>query len=299
MDYPKSVPSAGLVNGRFVDENPLTGAPGSLIPASWGNGVTQEVINVIQAAGLTPSEQQNNQLLTALQSSGLFTTAAQFDSDKSVATTEFVRRSGLQYSGFAAYATSTALTLAHIGGAVSFSSATPISATLPGTSGIMHGATLTLINVGAGVVTVSTASAADTIGASSAALGPIELGRGETAQFIKLDNQWRLIGGTVLLKYTSLFSGQLGNPGYQKYASGNIDQWGSGTTDANGEVFVTFPISFPNAFASVVANHAGGDGAMVIMVAGTATRQGVRLKVRDYSGHVAAGWGVTYFAKGY
>lgn len=36
MDYPNSVPSAGLVDGKFVDENPITGAPGSLIPASWG-----------------------------------------------------------------------------------------------------------------------------------------------------------------------------------------------------------------------------------------------------------------------
>lgn len=298
MDFPKSVPSAGLVNGRFVDEDPLKGTPGSLIPASWGNGVTQEVLNVIQAAGLMPSEQLSNQLLTALRGNGLFTTATQFDSDGSVATTEFVRRSGLQYSGFAAYATNTALTLTHIGGTVSFASTTAINVTLPSTVGIMHGATLTLINVGA-VVNVSTASSADTLGPSSSTLGPIDLGRGETAEFVKLDNQWRLIGGTVLLKYTSLFSGQLGNPGYQKYASGNIDQWGYGTTDANGEVFVTFPISFPNAFVSVVANHVGGDGAMVIMVGGTATRQGVRLKVRDYSGHVAAGWGVTYFAKGY
>ena len=56
MDYPKSVPSAGLVNGKFVDENPLTGTPGSLIPADWGNGVTQEIVNVIKAGDLTPDE---------------------------------------------------------------------------------------------------------------------------------------------------------------------------------------------------------------------------------------------------
>ncbi|WP_223529210.1 phage tail protein [Pseudomonas sp. A-RE-23] len=68
MDYPKSVPGAGLVNGKFVDENPLTGTPGSLIPAAWGNGVTQEIVNVIKAGDLTPDETQNDQLLEAIQS---------------------------------------------------------------------------------------------------------------------------------------------------------------------------------------------------------------------------------------
>ncbi|AZD59223.1 Prophage tail fiber protein [Pseudomonas chlororaphis subsp. aurantiaca] len=68
MDYPKSVPSAGLVNGRFVDENPLTGTPGSLIPADWGNGVTQELLAVITAADLTPSEANLTQLLSAIRS---------------------------------------------------------------------------------------------------------------------------------------------------------------------------------------------------------------------------------------
>ncbi|ROO38555.1 phage tail protein [Pseudomonas sp. 7SR1] len=68
MDYPKSVPSAGLVNGKFVDENPLTGTPGSLIPAAWGNGVTQEILNVINAGELTPDETRNDQLLQAIQS---------------------------------------------------------------------------------------------------------------------------------------------------------------------------------------------------------------------------------------
>ncbi|KIQ56824.1 phage tail protein, partial [Pseudomonas fluorescens] len=57
-----------MVNGKFVDENPLTGTPGSLIPAAWGNGVTQEIVNVIKAGDLTPDETQNDQLLEAIQS---------------------------------------------------------------------------------------------------------------------------------------------------------------------------------------------------------------------------------------
>lgn len=68
MDYPKSVPSVGLVGGKFVDEDPLAGTPGSLIPSQWGNGVTDELLNVITAAGLVPDELLNTQLLTALRS---------------------------------------------------------------------------------------------------------------------------------------------------------------------------------------------------------------------------------------
>ncbi|WP_236178375.1 MULTISPECIES: hypothetical protein [Pseudomonas] len=67
MDYPKSMPSSGLVDGRFADENPLTGTPGSLIPATWGNGVTEELLNVIRAAGMVPSESESDQLLKALK----------------------------------------------------------------------------------------------------------------------------------------------------------------------------------------------------------------------------------------
>ena len=66
MDYPKSMPGVGLVNGGFVDENPLAGSPGSLIPAAWGNSVTQEILNAIKAAGLTPDEAKTDQLATAI-----------------------------------------------------------------------------------------------------------------------------------------------------------------------------------------------------------------------------------------
>ena len=67
MDYPKSVPSVGLVNGKFVNEDAVAGLPGSLIPATWGNGVTDELLNVVRSAGLEPNETDATQLLQALK----------------------------------------------------------------------------------------------------------------------------------------------------------------------------------------------------------------------------------------
>lgn len=67
MDFPKSVPGVGLVGGQFVDEDPAIGRQGSLIPAAWGNAITQELLNVIQAAGLEPNEVQTDQLLEAIR----------------------------------------------------------------------------------------------------------------------------------------------------------------------------------------------------------------------------------------
>ena len=67
MDYPKSVEGVGLVDGKFVNENTGTGQPGSLIPAEWGNSVTDEILNVIKGAGLEPNETQVNQLLQAIK----------------------------------------------------------------------------------------------------------------------------------------------------------------------------------------------------------------------------------------
>lgn len=66
MDYPKSMPGVGLVNGKFIDENTTTGQVGSLIPSSWGDAVTDEILAVIQAAGLDPDEHDNTQLVQAI-----------------------------------------------------------------------------------------------------------------------------------------------------------------------------------------------------------------------------------------
>ncbi|WP_233564487.1 phage tail protein, partial [Achromobacter sp. K91] len=66
MDYPKSVPGVGLVAGKFVNEDPVAGRAGSLIPAEWGNATTDELLAVIAAAGLQPTEADNGQLFKAI-----------------------------------------------------------------------------------------------------------------------------------------------------------------------------------------------------------------------------------------
>lgn len=66
MDWPKSTPGVGLVDGQFVDEDKTTGRPGSLIPAGWGNAVTAEILGVIAEAGEAPDESNPAQLRAAV-----------------------------------------------------------------------------------------------------------------------------------------------------------------------------------------------------------------------------------------
>lgn len=67
MDYPKSTPGIGLVDGRFVDENTTTGQPGSLIPAAWANSLMAELLGLITAAGMAPDEADTTQLVKAVR----------------------------------------------------------------------------------------------------------------------------------------------------------------------------------------------------------------------------------------
>ncbi|MEW9901652.1 phage tail protein [Pseudomonas putida] len=92
MDYPKSLPNAGLVSGKFVDEDPVAGTPGSLIPADWANALMDELLGIISAAGLSPDEADHTQLVRAIQS------MASSDYKKSVrcATTGPIALSGVQ-----------------------------------------------------------------------------------------------------------------------------------------------------------------------------------------------------------
>ncbi|MGE7959090.1 gp53-like domain-containing protein [Pseudomonas sp. NPDC089530] len=254
MDYPKGVPSVGLVNGRFVDENPLAGTPGSLIPASWGNGVTQEILGVVQAAGLTPDEASNNQLLSALRSPTLFSTPPRFDVSRSVATPEFVQRALGNYSSARGIAESTQLTSADIGCSIGLGGTSAYTVTLPDVSTVPNGATISLHCRNSAQVTVASKNGAQ-ISPQGAFLDSIVMTSGENAHLVRESGVWTVYG-TASLKYSALYGAQLSTAGYQKYPSGFIEQWVLGGSDANGVMSLSLPIKFPNAILGGIADEA-------------------------------------------
>lgn len=361
-------------------------------------------------------------------------TPAQFDSSKSIPTTEFVKRRGIEYSGFTTNNASLVLSASHVGGLHSFSDAAQLTATLPPTAGVAQGATITLVSAGPGGLKI-VGSGADVVYTSTGVAGPLVLALGDTAEFIRLQDQWRLVGGSVLLrfagtmggahfvtqpqfdsgkalattefaqraqgnfagrvdigalpasltasaagcrivlaasgtltmppvasvptgtkfflfnttpgvvtiarqgadvisamsvnsmtsvtlqslstieitagngqwvvesgmsalKYAPEFGGSWAASGYQKLPSGFIDQWGTGSTDASGNIYVTFQTAFPNAARNVIAFHTGTAGIMGCVVFGSLTKSGCTLRFQNQSGAAQAGWTVYWRASG-
>lgn len=258
MDYPKSVPSVGLVNGQFADEDPIAGKPGSLIPATWGNSVTQEILNVVQAAGMTPNESSNNQLLSALRSTALFNTAPQFDSGRTAATSEFVQRAVGNYASARGISASTQLTLADVGCSVGLGGSAAYAVTLPDAAAVPSGATISLHCRNSAPVTVASKTGTQ-ISPQGAYLSSIVMNNGESANFVRESGVW-VVYGTASLKYSSSYDGLLTTPGYQKLPSGLILQWVVGASDVNGNITLSLPIRFPSFILGGIANEANPAG---------------------------------------
>jgi hypothetical protein len=99
----KAVDLFGAGKHGFKNGNLAGGIAPTEFDADWCNGMQEELLAVIEAAGLVPSGATLNQLLLALRAAGVFTTPAQFDNTTKAATTAFVRNELLGL-GNAAYA---------------------------------------------------------------------------------------------------------------------------------------------------------------------------------------------------
>ncbi|PAW50670.1 MULTISPECIES: gp53-like domain-containing protein [Pseudomonas] len=245
MDYPKSMPGVGLVNSRFVDENPITGTPGSLIPAEWGNALTEEVLTVIKAAGIEPTEGLNTQLLEALRGKKLYETPPQFDVSQKVATTEFVQRALGSLAGQTNYAGDVTLTAADVGKLSVFTG--PCTVTLPDWSSVSPGGLVRILSsTGSLTVKARNGESLSTINGVSATSLSFAGGCFVTFRRLLLGGGWGLDSGDGALKYSPMFTASLGTSGgYQRLPSGLILQWGLATGGALSET-ITYPIAFPN-----------------------------------------------------
>lgn len=97
----KALDLFGLGKHGFKNGDLATGILPTDLDAAWFNGIQEEVVAVIEAAGIAPSGASLAQLLLALRSAGVFQTQATNDSSTKVATTAFANPgSSLSANGY-------------------------------------------------------------------------------------------------------------------------------------------------------------------------------------------------------
>lgn len=60
----------GNIDNLFSNGNPQTGTPATVVDADWLNGVQEDLISAIEAAGLTAAKGNHAQILAAMQALG-------------------------------------------------------------------------------------------------------------------------------------------------------------------------------------------------------------------------------------
>lgn len=224
-------------------------------------------------------------------------TAAQFDNDTSIATTEFVQRALGNMQGQVGYNTSQAITAEQVGKLITFD-ASSLTLTLPSTSTVPSGSVLTIYgNTSGGTIQKA---AGDTL--INGTFGPItsfNIAAQDKVTLVSIGFAgWYVIGGEVALKSSSSFSVSLGANGYQKLPSGLIIQWGqAASVAAGGNTLVTYPIAFPSAVRAVFSNNVyAGDSASVVAATGVAVGGLSQFTIRNHGASPQSN--VSWFAIG-
>jgi hypothetical protein len=242
------IKGAGHVNHMFVAEDTDTNRPPTEITPEWMNGVQEEICSVIEAAGIALDGATMNQMLTALRSSGVFTTAAQFDNSTKAATTAFVKKFGKQYSNVIPFTGALTGVVGHIGGAVYGYSNTANSYSIFDSTSLPVGATVTIWNYGDFGMTIvrQGTDKMQVYGSSYITSFTLKPGAYIEATLVAV-GIWQ-INGTGVLANSFDFLALIATNGYQKLPSGLIIQWGAQLSSAVALSYATLPIAFPNAF---------------------------------------------------
>lgn len=193
-------------------------------------------------------------------------TAAQFDSDTSLATTEFVQRALGSFSSTRGTQAAVQLTASDCGKVVALGGESSYTVTLPDPSEVSVGSTIAFHCRAIVPITISS-KAGSQISPEGNIVSAIKLLPGESAVLVRDGGIWSLMG-VAGFKYSFGFQGVLSSSGYQRLPSGLIIQWGSTVvSQANTWVVVNLPVSFNNGSAfqvicspAAVGQTAGGSG---------------------------------------
>ncbi len=132
-------------------------------------------------------------------------TPAQFDADKSLATTEFVQRALGNYR-FAVYniSASRALTADELGSTLATNTASNITLTLPDVVDIAGGGAFHIYNQGTGTTTIAVVAGGGSIRAGNVGLATLELLPGDTVTLARIpgDGVWYALHGSAALRYS-------------------------------------------------------------------------------------------------
>lgn len=189
-------------------------------------------------------------------------TPQRFDNDASLATTEFVKRSGLTYAAIESIVSSCAMAAADAGKV--FAIGATATVTLPLASSLPQGTTFTFFYYNAALIPTFVRSGADLFATGGGALSTYTP---KSTGYITFTNEaggtWEM-SGTATLDQLSGFSANLSSSGRQRLPSGEIEQWFPFTPTNTSENVLLFPIVFPNAVLGWSAGVAGSAGANVV-----------------------------------
>lgn len=181
-------------------------------------------------------------------------TPAQFDSDGSLATTEFVQRALGNFSGQSTYNASAQLTAAEAGRLVLIQAAvTTPTLTLPPAASVPVGTAFWFCGNAQNFPPIIAVQAGDSLVRPDASTGSIQMSANGTLLVRKASNGvWFASDGTDAFKYMhSLFGASLGANGYRRTPSGDIEQWGLVVAAPSGSNTV---ITLPTAYTVAVRN---------------------------------------------
>jgi hypothetical protein len=169
-------PSIAGTQGFFTNGNPATGVAATILDADFLNMMMMELINVVEAGGLTPSKTTYTQIRDAVLA--------------------LVNGSQNAYTGFVSHSTPTTLTASDIGPLIG---ATATTLTMMALSTVTNGQSVSIISTaGAGGVTTINTSGTDKIQMGSVSLSTITVPSGQAVRLTRISSTTWLAEGLAV-----------------------------------------------------------------------------------------------------